>query len=661
MDLSVFNLLMSTNPSASAAESLFSNAGQNSVPVASSAEQSSLKTGEAFLQALDQVRTGKTEKSADTFFNTLSARAEAASSLKELKKGMPSRENVKIVKLHIKRTRASEKLRKADELKATAPAAAVSDGQKIPTQENIVPTQITAQTQTEQNAVQKKTLSADFETLCMPEQTFSRQDPSFDSSEELTAADILINSALQTIAAAPRPQEQPAVVAEKAAPVQIQPADSQPQENTASTIQPQIIDRHPSLDALPDEAPEISASSDFIPTQAPAEIQENASFYQKEAFDSIKPEKAQEQILTSPLPQEHTPTVPADRTPQPQSIASAPVKTAPAAKENISADLPLADLPDTFNFDSFKEAASPSEAHRQAEELARELPTNTNIAITVSTQTPAAKAFILPQRENTRITGIKKAEENDTNTAAPAFADTETAAAPSEKTLTPHIDQAKFAPSSEKQAEQTDQPNGVAVLYAENKALPASQTAVQTESAVMEAASPNISGAPTAVLSASHELRGKAVSGNVPVQKNIPANELADQIKVSIKKALKDGLDKIDIIVKPKELGTIKIHLEIGKDGTMKAVLSTARAETLDLLQSDLTALKQALTDSGFDLNDQSFSFNYRGERYNDEHQQSRHQHHSAAAETDDDLYSDLPVSAGTLSISGRYALNIRV
>ena len=94
----------------------------------------------------------------------------------------------------------------------------------------------------------------------------------------------------------------------------------------------------------------------------------------------------------------------------------------------------------------------------------------------------------------------------------------------------------------------------------------------------------------------------------------------------------------------------------------MKAVLNTARAETLDLLKADLTALKQALADSGFDLNEESFAFNYRGERYDDGQKHRQHGRNAFAAEdAEDDLSQDIVPVAGTLNISGRYALNIRV
>lgn len=158
---------------------------------------------------------------------------------------------------------------------------------------------------------------------------------------------------------------------------------------------------------------------------------------------------------------------------------------------------------------------------------------------------------------------------------------------------------------------------------------------------------------------AGQELKGKAVSGTTAPHRAVPVNELADQIKVNIKKALKAGLDKIDVVLKHKDLGTIKVHLEIDKDGNMKAVLSTARADTLDLLRSDLQGLKQALADSGFNMNDEAFSFNYRGERYNDERGQNE-QRHTGAADTEEEEIHSRPAPSAA-DYSGRYALNIRV
>ena len=131
MDLSVFNLLMSTTPTVSGTETPLSGAAETNAAAQAVQMQESMKTGEAFLKVLEQVRAGKTEKSAETFFNTISAHADASSSFKNFKTNEKTGEEVKIVRLHIKRTRASEKLQKAEE---NTPAAAETPQkrQKIP-------------------------------------------------------------------------------------------------------------------------------------------------------------------------------------------------------------------------------------------------------------------------------------------------------------------------------------------------------------------------------------------------------------------------------------------------------------------------------------------------------------------------------------------------
>lgn len=93
----------------------------------------------------------------------------------------------------------------------------------------------------------------------------------------------------------------------------------------------------------------------------------------------------------------------------------------------------------------------------------------------------------------------------------------------------------------------------------------------------------------------------------------------------------------------------------------MKAVLSTARTETLDLLRADLQGLKQALTDSGFNMNDEAFSFNYRGERYDDGgREQNERRHNGGTPSNEEEEIQSRPVPSAA-DYSGRYALNIRV
>ncbi len=166
-------------------------------------------------------------------------------------------------------------------------------------------------------------------------------------------------------------------------------------------------------------------------------------------------------------------------------------------------------------------------------------------------------------------------------------------------------------------------------------------------------------------------LKGKAVAGNASTvsAKTVPTNELVDQIKVSISKAAKEGLEKININLKPKELGNIQVKLEVDHDGNMKASIIASRPETLDLLQKDASVLRQALADAGLKTGDNAFSFSYRGE-----HQQNAeafaqngngHRNGSESAFNNSDAPNaeadDLTEAIIASGWTSRHALNIRV
>lgn len=660
MDISVFNLLMSTNSGSSVAENMFSSAVQSGVPANAETEQTSLRTGEAFLQALEQARTGKTEKSAETFFNTLSARADASSSLKNLTKGKDAPENVKVVKLHIKRTKPSDRFKKADDVKNVASGAA-SGGQKIPTQENIAPVPTDAPVQPEQNATVENSTPVQFNEFSQAPLPATKRKEEVLPTDELTAADILISSALQQTVA-PTVQNETVVSIDRPAEKTVSSDILLPQENEVPVVRPTNAEHVQKAEIVPETKQEIqtipatlSEKTDVLPDQTERPDQKTDFIPVKEKHS----EKRSDTIKAKTVEQKTVSFVPEEQHFKTTDATSTPVKI--AKKENVSAALKPVVSENETDITSFKENAPVHEARRQAEQLAAKLPVETKIAITVNTQTPTVKAFVLPQKEKSRVAGIKKESDGETKMVSETDNEKMISVSPSEKAQLPSAEKESAPRLSTEPSRPTEQQNNLAAIPVENKVLPSTSTTSATEGQVAEINAPTSAPSPAAVLSAHHEIRGKAVSGNVPVQKNIPVNELIDQIKVNIKKAIKDGLDKIEIVLKPKELGTIKIRLEIGKDGSMKAILSTARAETLDLLQSDLSALKQALADNGFDLNDQSFSFNYRGERYDDEHKSARSQDTFSAEETDEDISVDSDFSAGTLSISGRYALNIRV
>ena len=93
-----------------------------------------------------------------------------------------------------------------------------------------------------------------------------------------------------------------------------------------------------------------------------------------------------------------------------------------------------------------------------------------------------------------------------------------------------------------------------------------------------------------------------------------PRPGVADQVSVHITKALKAGVDRITIQLKPASLGRIDVQLEVGHDGRVIAVVTADNKDTLDLLQRDARELERALQNAGLQTDSGSLSFNLRGQ-----------------------------------------------
>lgn len=120
---------------------------------------------------------------------------------------------------------------------------------------------------------------------------------------------------------------------------------------------------------------------------------------------------------------------------------------------------------------------------------------------------------------------------------------------------------------------------------------------------------------------------GTAVTGeNGSVQRNAPAQAptrarpavppqvVAEQVAVNIQRAIGQGADQINIQLRPQQLGSIEVKMEVGQDGRMTAVITAERADTLDMLRSDSKTLMQALGDAGLQADASSLSFNLKGQ-----------------------------------------------
>lgn len=144
---------------------------------------------------------------------------------------------------------------------------------------------------------------------------------------------------------------------------------------------------------------------------------------------------------------------------------------------------------------------------------------------------------------------------------------------------------------------------------------------------------------------------------------------IIDQIKVDITKAAnkENGLDKIKINLKPRELGSIEVKMEVGNNGHLKTSITATRPETLDALQRDVRVLERALADAGFDIKDNSLSFQLRGENQQQGQQQFADDNRQGTfANTEENLIQDNEPELFAEDViredeNGLYAVNIKV
>lgn len=636
MDVSVFNTLISTTDS----DNPF-----GITPAPAPAPKNTVSTGEAFLNVLNQVRNGKTEKSSEAVFSTLTSRAETSANAKKIGTSDNASQNVRVIKVHLKRTRSSSTLAKAE----AQPAEKPQEKQSLPSMETAQKTE-QAQAATETSVQTNAVKQSDFEQKTVEKIT---EQPA-DLPPDATAADILLFAAL--------PVEKPVETeqAESFAPVKAD--DAAPVEQSAPDK---------TTDILPSQVPEQTESAPRQTERAPEQIKQQP-VQSAEKQETPVPVQTAEKPVVNPVikretaqneperqaevPPEQIETVPVEAAEN--TVKAQPVKTEIKAVKAETKTMRIQPLQtETAEIADAPAEAAPEHferAQKQAEKLAKELPADTKIALTVETQTaqPAVAlktASALPaEHKEARASAKAQAETGQAESFAPLTAESSVPQKAPAAQPTP-----RAAPAQQQeQQQQIRQNDAFQPLFAPVQS--AAQNVEAAETAPVSAVS-NTAAAQPAVFTAPNELKSKAVSAPVVSQKQTPVNDLVDQIKVKITKAFKDGTDKIEIILRPKELGTIRVRLETDKDGKTTVHLTASRAETIDMLQRDVSALKQALNDAGLNTSDQAFTFNYRGE----EQQNSSHEQKTASF-----LHNEAQAESETQDSPedfGNHALNIRV
>lgn len=139
------------------------------------------------------------------------------------------------------------------------------------------------------------------------------------------------------------------------------------------------------------------------------------------------------------------------------------------------------------------------------------------------------------------------------------------------------------------------------------------------------------------------------------------SREVVEQVKVNITKSAVKGVDKIDVTLKPEDLGHIEIKMQISKDGKLQAHIISSRPETMEILQKDMQILQKAFADAGFqtDENSLSFSFQDNGQAWQHREEESGLRQFMGKIFENEGGNDNLPLSE--TAWDGKSALNIRV
>ena len=105
------------------------------------------------------------------------------------------------------------------------------------------------------------------------------------------------------------------------------------------------------------------------------------------------------------------------------------------------------------------------------------------------------------------------------------------------------------------------------------------------------------------------QTKGAAQTSSAPPA---TAQQVVDQIKVSITRAAKAGIDKVNIQLKPEALGRIDVKLEMSDDQKVKVTVTADNKDTLALLKNDSSSLERALNDAGLRTDSANLQFNLR-------------------------------------------------
>jgi flagellar hook-length control protein FliK len=90
--------------------------------------------------------------------------------------------------------------------------------------------------------------------------------------------------------------------------------------------------------------------------------------------------------------------------------------------------------------------------------------------------------------------------------------------------------------------------------------------------------------------------------------------DVAEQVHVALKRAVREGVDQMTVQLQPEDLGRVEVKLELSYDGMSRVSFLVDKRETFDALQRDAAQLERMLQDSGVRADAGTMQFNLRQE-----------------------------------------------
>lgn len=326
------------------------------------------------------------------------------------------------------------------------------------------------------------------------------------------------------------------------------------------------------------------------------------------------------------------------------------VKDQIKAHKNVAGDNAAAEAAET----SVPAPQADAEIVKQAEELGKNISRDKTIDVKVNVEeenfsySPAKENFAVKQVMQDSTADAEMASQKAPSSTA---SDKATAANANGNGQVQQLNLFNAAPALQPGTAESGQNTAAAALSAAGKA----------ETAVL----PHNAAAADMAQSVRAEVRAEADAKTSfrDVYKGM-GKEAVEQIKVNITKSAVKGVDKINVQLKPEELGHIEIKMQIAKDGKLQAHIISSRAETFDMLQKEIPSLEKAFQDAGFDADSSSFSFSFREDGQAGEQQEQNRGLRSFLGDVLEKEAGNENLAADLFSYEnwdGKSALNIRV